>query len=87
MHKKYRNKKGEPYRIDETDPKWIEEQAALNRWKGSHKTPTLWEKIDKDLAFSSQLRARLPIDETGRVSTQVTLSNRNKVGGPREPKK
>jgi hypothetical protein len=64
-----------------------EEEAYLKRWKGSKSAPSLWEKIDKDVKFNSQLRGRIEYDEDGYPLNEVTMSNRNSIGKTRGPRK
>ena len=49
-NKKTKGPKIAPYRP--------EEEAALERWRGSTATSTLWERMDKDPAYDSAVRSR-----------------------------
>lgn len=64
-----------------------EEEAYLKRWSGTKSAPSLWEKMEKDAKFDSHLRSRIQYDDQGYNLNEVTLSNRNKIGGTRGPKK
>jgi hypothetical protein len=64
-----------------------EEEAYLKRWQGTKSAPSLWEKMDKDAKFNSQLRSRIEYDEDGYPLNEVTMSNRNSIGKTRGPRK
>ena len=64
-----------------------QEEAYLKRWNGTKSAPSLWEKMEKDVKFDSHLKSRIKYDDEGYNLNEVTLSNRNPVGGTRGPKK
>jgi len=64
-----------------------EEEAYLKKWENSRSAPSLWEKIDRDVSFSSHLKNRVTIDDHGNVLGEHTMSNRKFVGTTRGPRK
>ncbi len=83
MSKRKRKKSGLK-RVDPNDPKYIEEQRYLKRWKGTKSAPSLFEKIDKDPTYESALKGRTVTDEFGHTSPP-TLGTKWGIGKPKEP--
>lgn len=83
MASRKRNK-AKPRKVDPTDPKYIEEQRYLNRWKGTKSAPSLFEKIDKDPSFEGALKGRTGTDPLG-VPTEPSLGTQWGIGKPKGP--
>lgn len=83
MSRKNKRKNG-PKKVDPNDPKYIEEQKYLNRWKGAKSAPSVFEKIDKDVTYESALKGRTTKDPFGRY-TEPNMGTAWGIGKPKYP--
>ena len=83
MSRKKKNK-NQPKRVDLNDPKYIEEQKYLNRWKGAKSAPSLFEKIDKDSVYEGTLKSRTGPDELGNYN-EPSMGTKWGIGKPKAP--
>jgi hypothetical protein len=73
-------------RRDPNDPKYIEEQKYLKRWKKGKSPPSIYEKIDNDPVYASALKSRVIDDPLVGKSIEISMGNKVRIGRPKGPR-